>query len=207
VPRATTGHALLGLIALRPGWSTYELTGQVRRALRFLWPRAESRLYDEARALDERGLVRALRADAGQRRRTVYELTPDGRSELQRWLATPPAASRLECEALLRVLLGRLSGTDQLLDAVRQVRADGDGIVEQGRAVAAEYLTGAAPFQDDVVYRSLVFDFLSRYAAMLRAWADDTEATVDRWSALRPEEQAAEALERIRAGIARFPAS
>src|SRR3954462_8955514 len=137
MPRAsTTSHALLSLIALRPGWSTYELTGQVTRALRFLLPRAESRIYNEAKALAERGLVRATDEGNGLRPRTVYELTPAGQAELERWLAGPISATRLESEALLRVLLGRLASRKQLLDAVQHVRADADGLVDQGRTVA-----------------------------------------------------------------------
>src|SRR3954451_13976032 len=102
---STTGSALLSLIALRPGWSTYELTGQVTRALRFVLPRAQSRVYSEAKALARSGLVRAEDAATGLRPRTVYSITDDGREELGRWLAGPIAATRLESEALLRVLV------------------------------------------------------------------------------------------------------
>lgn len=44
----TTAHAILGLLALRPAWSTYELSQQLRRNMRFFWPRAESRIYADA---------------------------------------------------------------------------------------------------------------------------------------------------------------
>src|SRR3954464_9104940 len=102
---STTGHALLSLIALRPRWSTYELAGQVTRALRFLLPRAESRIYDEARALARRGLVQAEDESTGQRPRTVYTLTDEGRTELASWLDGPVGPTRLQSEALLRVLV------------------------------------------------------------------------------------------------------
>ena len=46
---ATTANAILGLLALRKEWSTWELTKQLRRNMRFFWPRAESRIYDEAK--------------------------------------------------------------------------------------------------------------------------------------------------------------
>src|SRR5215218_9624119 len=104
MPRSSaTAHALLSLVALRPRWSTYELTGQVSRALRFLLPRAESRVYDEARALARRGLVRAEDDAGGRRPRTVYSLTDQGRAELDERPAgqhgpaagrRPPAAGR-----------------------------------------------------------------------------------------------------------------
>src|SRR4051794_1539306 len=149
---STTGHALLGLIALRPRSSTYELAGQVTRALRFLLPRAASRVYDEARKLAERGLVTTRDEGSGQRPRTVYTLTGAGRDELRRWLDEPVAATKLESEALLRLLVGRLATPEQLRAAVRGVDADAEEILAQGRVVAAEYLAGDAPFQDDVAY-------------------------------------------------------
>ena len=59
---ATTANALLGLLALRPSWTTWELTKQLRRNMRFFWPRVESRIYDEARTLVERGWARDRRS-------------------------------------------------------------------------------------------------------------------------------------------------
>src|SRR4051795_4546714 len=108
MPLSPTGHALLSLIALRPRWSTYELAGQVTRALRFLLPRAESRVYDEARALARRGLVHAEDDSTGQRPRQVYPLTEEGHRELADWLVGPVGPTRLQSEALLRLLVGRL---------------------------------------------------------------------------------------------------
>ena len=42
----STSYAVLGLLAIRPA-SSYELAKQVARGLRFTWPRAEGRIYDE----------------------------------------------------------------------------------------------------------------------------------------------------------------
>jgi PadR family transcriptional regulator, regulatory protein AphA len=206
MPRSsTTAHALLSLIALRPRWSTYELTGQVTRALQFLLPRAESRVYDEARALARRGLVRAEDDTGGRRPRTVYSLTDQGRAELDEWLAGPVAPTRLQSEALLRVLVGRLASTQQLLAAVRRLRADAEGAFEQGRAVAAEYLAGVAPFQEDVAYRALVFDFLFHHAGAMAAWAERAEAAISSWDGVPDEHAGDAALARIRALIGQFP--
>jgi PadR family transcriptional regulator AphA len=204
-PPPVTGHALLSLVALRPGSSTYELAGQVTRALRFLLPRAESRVYAEARALARRGLVRVEDESSGRRPRSVYSITDEGRAELQRWLSGPVAATRLQSEGLLRVLVGRLATPEQLLAAVHQVRADADQLIEQGAIVAAEYLQGNAPFQDDVAYRALVFDFLHHHARTLRAWADRAEAAVVSWPG-EPDQPARDAaLARIRALATELP--
>jgi PadR family transcriptional regulator, regulatory protein AphA len=204
---ATTANALLGLLALRPSWSTWELTKQLRRNMRFFWPRVESRIYDEARTLVERGLARDRRTFTGRRARTNYAITAKGKRELERWLATPPRGTSLECEPLLRVFLGDLGTPEQLGVALDQVRADADAILDVGRAVAAEYLAGTAPFQDQVQFRALVFDFLSNHALMLRDWADRAEAAIAAWPSLSPAERETKAQAEIAAGLARYPSA
>ena len=74
-----TTNALLGLLALRPSWSTYAITKQLRRNMRFFWPRTESRIYDEALQLVQGGLAQASEEQTGQRTRTIYSITPAGR--------------------------------------------------------------------------------------------------------------------------------
>ena len=178
---ATTANAILGLLALRREWSTWDLTRQLRRNMRFFWPRAESQIYEEAKRLVEKGLARGERSYTGRRPRTTYRITPSGRRALRQWLATPPRPTALECEPLLRVFLADFCSRDQLGVALAQVRADAHAILTVGRTVGAEYLAGTAPFQDQVHIRALVFDFLSHHARMLNDWADRTERVFQQW--------------------------
>jgi PadR family transcriptional regulator AphA len=66
-----TANAILGLLALRPEWKTWQLATQLRRNMRFFWPRAESRIYAEARALERAGLTIATKTMHGKRPRTI----------------------------------------------------------------------------------------------------------------------------------------
>jgi PadR family transcriptional regulator AphA len=205
-PRTSiTSNALLGLLELRPSWSTWELVGQVRRNLRFFWPRAESRVYEEARRLEAGGLARAEHGYTGRRRRTVYSITPAGRRRLRAWLDRPPRPTSLECEPLLRVLLADLGTPEQLSAAIDRVRADGEAIVAVGRTVGAEYLDGTAPFQDDVHARALVFDFLAAHALTLIGWAERAELRVAAWGEETPAQREAAAVESIRRRLAELP--
>jgi DNA-binding PadR family transcriptional regulator len=190
---ATTANAILGLLALRKEWSTWELTTQLRRNLRFFWPRAESQIYAEVKALERRGWARDRQSFVGRRARTNYTITAAGRRALTAWLATPPKATALECEPLLRIFLADFNTPEQLRVAIEQVRADADAILDVGRVVGAEYLAGTAPFQDQIRARAIVFDFLSSRALMLRAWADRPETTLPAWDrdAPRTRERAA----------------
>jgi len=82
-PLTTTSYAILGLLAVKP-WTTHELVQQVDRSLRRIWPRAQSKLYEEPKKLVAHGLARATDDPVGRRRRTRYTITAKGR----------PAASR-----------------------------------------------------------------------------------------------------------------
>lgn len=202
---ATTGNAILGLLALRPSWSTSEITRQLRRNMRFFWPRAESRIYDEARTLVDRGLASSAVTHTGRRPKTTYRITPAGRRHVRQWLATPPRPTALECEPVLRILLGRLSKPDDLHVAVQQVRDDAHAILEVGRRVAVEYANGTAPFQDDVAYRSLVFDFLSHHAMTLLAWADRADDALAAMARQSPDQMERAGQRRVASILATYP--
>ena len=89
----TTSYALLGLLALQP-WTTYELAQQVRRSLSWFWPRTERKLYDEPKRLVAEGYATAREEFTGRRKRTVYEITPEGRAALRATLAAMEEGAR-----------------------------------------------------------------------------------------------------------------
>ena len=194
----TTSYAVLGQIALASG-TAYELTKRMRRNYRFFWPRAESRLYDEARRLVDAGLASGERSFTGRRARTGYALTPAGRRALKAWLAEPPAAGwAFQYEPLLRVFLGNFGTPEQLLAAIEQARADADELLAVADAVAADYAAGTAEGQAHAQVRALVFDFLYHQAEALRAWSDRARAEVEGWDELDdPAARAQRGLARI----------
>ena len=194
---ATTANALLGLLALRPEWTTWELTTELRRNMRFFWPRAESRILAELKRLDRDGLVRARKELTGQRPRTVYSITGRGRRHLAAWLEAPPKTTTLESEPLLRVLLGDLGSTDAMRRAVDRIEQDAHDILEVARTVAREYASGEAPFQDQVHLRAFIFDYLTMHAIGMFDWVQRTRRALDEWPHLSDDEQAARAVQRI----------
>src|SRR5258708_3467039 len=85
---SSTANAILGLLALRPSWSTWELTTQLRRNMRFFWPRAESRIFAEPRRLESSGLPRTQTPCVGPRPPPPSPSTPPHRNTV-----TPSLAS------------------------------------------------------------------------------------------------------------------
>ena len=184
----TTSYALLGHLSMRP-WTTYELAKQMRRNVRWMWPRAESRIYSELKSLVASGHARATRSFTGKRATTTYAITAKGRAALGAWFATPPAPMSHEIEGLLRVFLGAEADPAELLHAVRKVGADGLEIRQVGAPIGEAYLAGTAPFQDQVHVRAFVLDFLWSYSVLLTDWAERTARELERWPRLTPEQR------------------
>jgi DNA-binding PadR family transcriptional regulator len=204
---ATTGNALLGLLALREEWTTWELTTQLRRNLRFFWPRAESRILAELKRLAADSLVTARRESVGRRPRTIYAITPAGRDHLAAWLERAPRATTLESEPLLRVLLGDLGSAAALRAAVDQIERDANEVLAVGRTVAAEYHAGTAPFQDHVHVRAFVFDYLTTHATGMLDWVARTRTELDQWPHLSKTERASRAVAHISDRARHLPAA
>ena len=202
---SNTANVVLGLLALRPRWSMWDLNKQIRRNLRFFWPRAESRIYEETRRLAAAGHATADHAFVGRRQRTEYAITAAGRDQLQRWLDTPPKPTVLECEALLRIVLSDLGTPAQAARALERLKKDAWTVLDVGKVVGDEYLAGTAPFQDQVHVRALLLDFLSSFSLMLLAWADRAEQRMGAWADLSPGEREASALEIVRSVLQTYP--
>lgn len=176
-----TSHVVLGLLCLR-SWTGYELVKQVKRGWDDVWPRAGRGIYQEPTKLVARGLASAEHCPSGNRPRTVYHITDQGRDAFQAWLTQPPGPPTFESEALLRVLFGEQGSKAQLLAAIDSIRCHARERSGALSALGADYLADGGPFPERVHVLHLAGGFLGeQFAAMLR-WADWAEAHVDTWS-------------------------
>lgn len=173
----TTTHAILGLLALR-SWTTYELAKQVPRSLRWFWPRAERKLYDEPKRLADAGLVSVTEGYTGKRRRREYAVTPRGRDELTRWLGTPSAARSLEFEDLLKVFFADSGSKEQLLATV-------DRIEQEARTRLGEIADLAdepGQFPDRTHLGTVCLAFFCGQEVAVLDWSTWARAQVDEWT-------------------------
>jgi PadR family transcriptional regulator AphA len=200
---STTSYAILGQLAWGEA-TTYELVKAMRRNLRYIWPRAESRIYEEAKRLVTEGLATVSAGSTGRRRRTVYSITPQGRTALRAWLAAKAGTISLEHEPLLRILLGREGTPQDLLTAVEAVREHAEAMLSIGRPLASEYINRTHPQQHEVHLRALSFDYLFNWALLNREWAERAHNEIARWTDTAPDAQKhRRALRRIRDTIKR----
>ena len=176
----TTSYAILGLLAVKP-WTTHELVQQVDRSLRRIWPRAQSKLYEEPKKLVAYGYARATDDSVGRRRRTRYTITAKGRRALAAWLQKPGDGPILEFEQLLKISFAD-SGTKA--DIVSNLEAARAWVLEQNDenlATARAYLEGRGAFPERAALNQLAGRFLTDFYVTVAHWVDWASQLVDRW--------------------------
>jgi len=176
--------AVLGLLAIRP-WSTYELTKLLGRSVHYVMPRTEANRYQEPKRLVEAGLATAAEEMVGQRRRTIYSITPAGREALADWLARPARPTQLESEALLKVLFANMAPLPTLLARIEEFGAEAEAVETPWRAIAQEYANGEGLFPERIHVNALFWVLLDRWARLRAEWARWAEMEVASW----PDEQ------------------
>jgi PadR family transcriptional regulator AphA len=187
-----TSYALLALLSLKP-WSAYELTGFMRTSnLRAIWPRAESRLYAEPKSLVAQGLASSKVERRGGRKRTVYSITPKGRSALEVWLAQPSKRFSFESEAMLKVAYGDMADLAELTRTIDEIRAEAEDDLLIARKAFADRLNDGVPFPERVHVDALAAQLcLEMMEARLR-WASFAEDYIRDWENSEPDEEKAE---------------
>ena len=176
----TTSYAILGLLAVK-SWTTHELVQQVDRSLRRIWPRAQSRLYEEPKKLVAHGLARAEDDPVGRRRRTRYTITAKGRRALAAWLQEPGEGPALEFEQLLKIGFADGGTTADVLAHLDATRTWVAAQNEENLATARAYLAGAGAFPDRAAINQLAGRFLTDFYAMVGRWAEWASAVVETW--------------------------
>jgi len=197
----TTSYAVLGLLAIGPA-TGYQLAKQMERSLRVIWPRAESRLYDEPKKLVAHRLADAQR-EPGGRHRTRYAITSRGRHALQAWLAQPSAPPDLEFEGLLRVLYADQADREALVATLEGIVEHARARLAIGNALARQYVESVGPYPERIHVNALVWEYLRRHHQTMLDWATWAKAIVRTWGTVEctPAKQA-EGLAIFQAGIA-----
>jgi DNA-binding PadR family transcriptional regulator len=187
--RTTTSYGVLSVLAIRDH-STYELARQMRLSLRYVWPRAESNVYAEAKRLVGAGLVHARAERRGARRRTVYSITDAGRVALAGWLASPSTGQRYESEAALKVFFAENGTRADLLASIRALGEDALAAIEHFQRAADPYARGDGQHPRRFALSALVARLLSEQHAATARWAAWAEQVVSTWDSPSPADPA-----------------
>ena len=203
-PLTTTSYAVLGLLSIRP-WSSYELTQQMDRSLGRIWPRAASKLYEEPKKLTARGLARASTEQNGQRARTIYAITDEGRRALASWLQHPGDGPVIEFEQLLKVFFAECGTRTATLATLRAAQEWAAARCAESIAIGERYLQGQGPFPERLPELELTSRFVTDFYLLVLQWARWATAIAETWPddprQARPDLHVlAETVERARLG-------
>jgi DNA-binding PadR family transcriptional regulator len=176
----TTSYAILGLLAVKP-WTTHELVQQVDRSLRRIWPRAQSKLYEEPKKLVAHGLARAADDPVGRRRRTRYTITSKGRRALATWLQEPGDGPVLEFEQLVKIGFADSGTKADILANLDATRAWVLAQNEDNLATARAYLEGSGAFPERAALNQLGGRFLTEFYVLVARWATWASEVVAAW--------------------------
>ena len=171
-------YAILGLLAVKP-WTTHERVQQVDRSLRRMWPRAQSKLYEEPKKLVAYGYAEATDDSVGRRRRTRYTITSKGRRALAAWLQEPGAGPSLEFEQLVKI---SFTDSGSKADIVTNLAAARAWVLEQNQenlTTARAYLEGTSAFPERAALNQLAGRFIADFYVMVAEWIDWASELVD----------------------------
>lgn len=213
-----TTYGLLGLLAVR-SWTGYELTHQLRRSLRFVWPSSEGHLYREQKHLVDLGWATLQKEQVGSRTRNRYRITPQGRTALRNWLKTEPEEPHFEIEGLLRLFYADLGTLDDLTAALRSTETETRAMLRDLQAFAEEYLGEGGPlwmldhgvggpgdrlefrgrelFPERIHAIALVLDATTKLLTELRNFAVSTIDEVEKWDSTTDPALATETRQRL----------
>ena len=139
-------YGLLGMLATR-SWTGYELTRQVARSLRFIWPTSEGHLYREQKRLVTLGWAVVEKEPVGRRERNRYTITDAGREALDAWLATAPEEPHLQIEGVLRSFYSEHGSVEDLRRSMTSTSDSARAMLDELRGFAAEYLSPGGPME------------------------------------------------------------
>ena len=176
----STSYAVLGLLAVQP-WSSYELTQQMDRSLGRIWPRAASKLYEEPKKLVSHGLASASAEQNGQRTRTVYAITAEGRQALAAWLHQPGDGPVLEFEQLVKVFFADNGTKADTLATLRAAQEWAQARCAESLAIGEAYAEGEGPFPQRLAELQLASRFITDFYLLVLDWARWAAAIVETW--------------------------
>jgi PadR family transcriptional regulator AphA len=179
-PMTTTSYAILGLLAVRP-WTTHELVQQVDRSLRRIWPRAQSKLYEEPKKLVAHGYATAADDPIGRRQRTRYTITAKGRRALAAWLRQPGDGPVLEFEQLVKI---HFADSGRKADLIANLEAARTWVLaqnEENLATARAYLAGESAFPERASINQLPGRFLTEFYVTVARWIAWADGMIADW--------------------------
>ncbi|WP_410769548.1 PadR family transcriptional regulator [Fontibacillus sp. BL9] len=116
-----TSYVILGLLN-EENLSGYEIKKIVDMRLSFFWNESFGQIYPELKRLASAGLIAVLEEPKGEngKQSKKYEITEQGKAELQEWLKAPVEKELIRFEILLKLYFSNASSSKIMLEHIKQ---------------------------------------------------------------------------------------
>jgi len=116
-----TSYVILGILAIHPHQSGYEIRKTIQQSVGFFWSESFGQIYPTLKRLTAEKLIIPSNSGATARaNRQEYSITPAGHDCLQQWLAVPYRDDPPRNEFLLKLFFARDAGPGVAIEHVRR---------------------------------------------------------------------------------------
>lgn len=123
--RNQTAYVILGILAIHPHQSGYEIRKTIQQSVGFFWGESYGQIYPTLKRLAAEGLiVPDVSASQTRPKRQEYSLTPAGHLCLQEWLAVPYREDPPRDEFLLKLFFGRDAAPGVSIQHIRRFQEE-----------------------------------------------------------------------------------
>ena len=106
--RSQTDYVVLGILAIHPHQSGYEIRKTIQQSVGFFWSESFGQIYPTLKRLAAEALIVPSSSGPSSRsNRQEYSITPAGHARLQEWLAIPYRDDPPRDEFLLKLFFAR----------------------------------------------------------------------------------------------------
>ena len=154
--------------------SGYDIKALTDKSTRFFWAASYGQIYPELRRLSEQGLVSGADGSQGERKRTVWSITPAGQRALREWLSAEEQTHELRDEGLLKLFFAGVADPEEVANILREKRAAHLASLEELRAIEPLARTAERFGPHEVLGYGLAFN---EFAV---AWCDKTLKEIEK---------------------------
>jgi DNA-binding PadR family transcriptional regulator len=129
--RSQTAYVVLGILAIHPNQSGYEIRKTVQQSVGFFWGESYGQIYPTLKRLAAEELIAPSPAPTQVKsRRQEYSITPAGRLALQKWLAIPYRDDPPRDEFLLKLFFANEAGPEVAIAHIRRFKQRNEQALE-----------------------------------------------------------------------------
>jgi PadR family transcriptional regulator AphA len=174
-----TGYVILGILAIHPDQSGYEIRKTIQQSVGFFWGESFGQIYPTLKHLGAEGLIELSgTASRTKKPRNEYSITPAGRASLQEWLAIPFEDDPPRNQFLLKLFFAESAGTAVAKEQLRQFEASTRKFLATVQALEVGAKGHGAQFPG-FPYWMLTLDYGVRQLETALQWSKHAQATLD----------------------------